>query len=145
MNLSANTKQTLVQFPVGLGSASTGAKSSVIDMSGFNGCMFTGTLGTFNSTGQVTMFIQSSTASGGTYVAIGGATVSSSLNEDDKILIVDVYKPQDRFIRAVSAIASTAGEFGGIVATQYEPNDVPTTHASSTLAATPVLSVSITT
>lgn len=145
MNLSSNTKQTLIQFPVALGSASSGAKSSVIDMSGFNGCLFTGTLGTFNSTGKVTMFIQSSTASAGTYVAIGGATAASSLNEDDKILIVDVYKPQDRFLRAVSAIATTAGEYGGIVATQYEPNDVPTTHASSTLAATPVLSVSITT
>ena len=144
MNLSKNSKLTLNQAPLPTGAATTGTKSAVIDMAGFNGCMFIGTIGTVGATDDVTCFVQDSSSSGGTYAAIGGATITSTTGESDKYFAIDVYKPQRRFLRTVSAISAVV-EYGGVTATQYEPSEVPTTHSTGTADAGVVLSVSITT
>ena len=144
MNLSANTKVALAQAPLVTGAATTGTKGAIVDMSGFNGCQFVGTIGTVGSTDDVTAFIQDSSSTGGTFAAIGGATVTSTTGDSDKFFIIDVYKPQKRYLRTVSNISGVV-EYGGITATQYEPSNVATTHSAGTLAAAVVLSVSVTT
>lgn len=145
MNLSANSKLTLAQAPLVTGAATTGTKSSVIDMSGFNGCFFVGTIGTVGSTDDVTCFVQDSSSTGSTtFAAIGGATITSTTGDSDKYFAIDVYKPEKRYVRTVSKISAVV-EYGGVTATQYEPNNVPTSHSTGTLATAVVLSVSITT
>ena len=146
MNISKRAKLTGVQAPLATGAASTGLLSDSVDMSGFNGVEFTGYVGTVNSTSLVTLAIFSSTAVAGTYVAIGGATVSSTAGDTgDKVMAIDVYKPQDRFLKARLVRDGAGVEYGGTIAQQYEPGDMPTVHSTTTLYQAPVLSVSITT
>ena len=146
MNLSANSKLTGVQAPIVTGAASTGLLSTVVDMSGFNGCSFTGYVGTVGgTTTTVTLAAFDSSSTGGTFAAIGGATISSTGGDSDKIMELDIYKPEKRFIKARLVRAGVNCEYGGTVARQYEPNNVPTTHSTGTLYQAPVLSVSITT
>jgi hypothetical protein len=60
-------------------------------------------------------------------------------------MAIDVYKPQDRFLKAKLTRAGTGAEYGGTMAQQYEPSNMPTSHSTGTLYQAPVLSVSITT
>lgn len=144
MNLSANSKLALAQAPLVTGAATTGTKGAIVDMAGFNGCLFTGTIGTVGSTDDVTAFIQDTSSTGGTWAAIGGATITSTTGDSDKYFAIDVYKPHRRYLRTVSNISAVV-EYGGVTAIQYEPNDVPTSHSTGTLATAVVLSVSVTT
>ncbi len=149
MNLSSNSKLTGIQAPLLTGSGSTGTPGTLsdsVDMSGFNGCLFTGFVGTVGgTTTTVTLAVFSSTAIGGTYAAIGGASMTSTGGDSDQLMVIDVYKPQDRFLKAGLVRAGINAEYGGTIATQYEPNEVPTVHSTTTLYEVPILSVSITT
>lgn len=146
MNISARTKLTGVQAPLATGAASTGLLSTVIDMSGFNGVLFTGYGGTVGgTTTTLTLAVFDSSSTGGTFAAIGGATISTTGGDSDKVLALDVYKPEKRFLKAKLTRAGINAEYGGTIAQQYEASNMATTHSTGTLYQAPVLSVSVTT
>lgn len=109
----------------------TTAISKVIDMQGFEGCTFVcvgstllfGTTGSTAGNKKVQLFIQSSTASNGTFVrSVGSAASSSGLaaGVNKRVLALDVYKPTDRYLRAVVKGASSANsQIDCILALQY--------------------------
>jgi hypothetical protein len=142
MNLGKDVKNILIQAP--LASGGSDPTSTIVDMQNFEGCMFTGIVGTAGSTDVTTLAISESSSSSGSWNALSGITASTSAGESDVMLILDVYKPLDRFLRA-TLTRSDAVEYGGTLAQQYMPFKRPTTHDSSTLGATLVLGVSPTT
>lgn len=142
-NLSSDTKLTMVQLPVA--NATADPDSEFVDMSGFDGVMFVGNLGTADSTGVCTMAVETSATTKSTaFSALSGATISSSAGESDKMFVIDVYRPQERYVRT-SITATTLIEYGGTTALQYLPIKAPTTHTSTSLVGSVVLSVPQTT
>lgn len=142
-NLSSDTKLTLVHLP--LASGGTDPDSIAVDMSGFDGVMFTGILGTAGSTDVCTFALETGATTDSTaFSAVSGATISSSAGEDDKLFVIDAYRPQKRYAR-VALTRSAAVEYGGTIAEQYLPINKPTTHDSTSLVGSVVLSVKQTT
>lgn len=137
-NLGKEVKQILIQAP--LASGSSDPTSTVVDMQGFEGCLFTGLVGTVGSTDVATLKISESSSSGGSYNDLSGITASTTAGNSDTMLIIDVYKPKDRFLQA-TITRSGVVEYGGTVATQYLPSKSPTAHDSSTLGATMIFGV----
>lgn len=130
-NLSRDTKVTLVQVPV----ANSGGASDYVDMSGYDGVMFIGNLGTAGSTDDVTLAVWGSTSTSSTGTAITGATQTSTAGLDDKFFCIDVFRPRQRFVKA-HATVSGAVEYGGTIAIQYNPKVKPAVQGTTTAVST---------
>ena len=110
-----------------------------VDMLGFDGCVFVCIVGTITGSGTVNMSIAQS-SDDSTYNAITGAAAQADLAADsDKPLVVDVYKPGDRYLRPTVTRSTAASILGGIVSIRYKGRKAPFTQNTSMHAATPVL------
>jgi len=140
MNFLRNNKITGVQAP--LASGGTDLASTYVDMDGFDDVTFLGHLGTAGSTDVCTLTIweSSSTSSTGSVTA---NTISSSAGESDKVICLEQYRPNARYVKT-HVTRSAAVEYGGTIAIQSEARTVPVSTTGATLAATPVIGISST-
>lgn len=114
----------------------TDANSDRIDMSGWDGIVFIVPITDIANTGVATLKVEANTTDSDTgMVAITGASaaVTSGADDDvnDQLLIVDVYRPQKRYVQGVitSSVANVA--FGNMIAIQYNGSKFPITqHAT---------------
>lgn len=113
--------------------------SAAVDMQGYEGALFIVPITDSVATGVATMTIQQETTSGGTYAALSGAvaTATSAVNDDlnGKLLIVDVYKPRERYLKATLTSATANIAFGATTVIKYGARAVPITQATAEVAA----------
>lgn len=133
MNLSKNSKITMTQAP--LASGGSDLPGDPIDMQHSEGVLFIGLLGTAGSTDICTLAAFSSTAAGGSYVALSSITQSSTKGNSDKFFALDVHKPLNRFVKA-QLTRDAVVEYGGTVAVQYGMRKAPHTHGTTTAVST---------
>lgn len=119
MNLSKNTKVTQV-----LGyyaAAQTERDSSIIDMSGYDGVMFIALFGTLLNTGTIVLSAEQNTANSASGMATlaGATTYTCGSSDSNKCLVLDVYRPKERYVRANLTLGVANTEIAGIVAIQY--------------------------
>jgi hypothetical protein len=73
-------------------------------------------------------------ADAGMALVVGSTCAATSVVNDDlngKILVLDVYKPQERYVQAVRVSATQNIAFGTLIAIQYNGRkQPPTEHAS---------------
>ena len=75
-----------------------------------------------------------------TYADIAGAVATSPINSDDELLIVDVVKPLDRYIRTTLTRGGTTNTtWGGTIAIQYNGRKLPSSHLNLAVAMTTVI------
>ena len=139
-NLSKILKVTMVQAP--LVSGGTDPASSYVDMSGFDSVMFLGNLGTAGSTDVATLAAWGATSTASTGTAITGATVTSTAGFDDDVIVLEISRPRERYIKT-HLTNSAAIEWGGTNAIQGNPRVMPITPGSTTF--TPDFTVGATT
>jgi len=95
-----------VEESVAAGTATT--TTDVVDMAGFEGAMFVVTLGTVTATGVTTLKLQQCDTSGGDYADLTGTgLVSTGTTSDEKIMLVEIINPLERYIKLV-AVTSVA-------------------------------------
>lgn len=140
MNLSKNTKVTMIQAPLVAGA--TDPLSSSIDMSGYEGCLFIGNWGTATGGATGSLQVQTAASTTATFVDLTGAVVASTGGGSDGYGLVDVYQPQKRYLKTQITRATSNLEWGGTLAIQYGAKKVPSVHSSTTNVATEVLTVS---
>jgi hypothetical protein len=143
-NLLDNIEFVEILAPQSVGS-SIDANSDIIDMLGFDGVAFVTPITDSVDTGIATLNVQQNTLnSGGGMAALSGAvaTATSASNDDlnGAMLIVDVYRPLERYIRAnlTSAVAGIA--YGNTIAMKYKGKKLPVTQGTTVLASTKVIS-----
>lgn len=141
MNLSKSTKLTRVANSAV--AATTDVTSSVLDMSGFDGVMFFAMLGDVTSGSVLQLTVKQNTAnstSSPTPTAItGGATTSvtaGASNYDNGVLMVDVFRPQNRYVFAVLSRGTQNAVVDGIIAIQYMASHRPTIQDATTILQT---------
>ena len=107
-------------------SAGTDAvESDVIDMAGFEGCLFLTRFATANA-GNYIKAQQDTAANGATMADLAGTKVASGTS--DEAVYLDINRPQKRYLRLhVTRTASSA--LGEIWAILYVPKKAPQTHA----------------
>lgn len=120
--------------------SSTDSNSSRFDMSGWDGIMFMTTITDSTNTGTCTLKIEENSADSDTgMTAITGATCTATSAADDdlnnELLIVDCYRPQERYVQGVRVTATANGAFGQIIAIRYRGRKAPVTQSTSTVAA----------
>lgn len=113
---------------LGLRTESTALASTFIDMSGFEGCVFVA-MGSskFNATKAYTMTVYGSTSAATTSQTTYG-TVSSTANlpstgsVDRKIMAIDCYKPEKRYLRLLMSSTATGAStdyINNVIAIKY--------------------------
>lgn len=116
--------------------ANTDANSDRIDMSGWDGIVFLVPITDSVATGVATLKVEANTADSDTgMAAITGASAAatSAVDDDlnDTLLIVDVFRPQKRYVQGVITSSAANIAFGNTIAIQYKGSKSPITqHAS---------------
>ncbi len=135
MNLSKEVKITRVMNAVAAGI--TDQNSTVLDMQGYDGVMFVAAFGTLTAT-QVTSIKaqQGALPDGSDMIDLAGTAVGPLADADgNKCLVLDVYRPQERYVRCVVDRGIANAVIDGIIAVQYSARLMPTVHDATTIAA----------
>jgi len=130
-----NHKIMEVGAPVAAAS-STDSNSDILDMTGFDGVVFIAPIEDSVSGGVATLKVEQDVANSDAGMALitGASAVATSAANDDlngKVLVLDVYKPQERYVQGVRVSATQNIAFGTLIAIQYNGRfKPPTEHAS---------------
>lgn len=118
--------------------SNTDDNSTAIDTAGFDGVLFVCPITDCADTGVASMIAEQETTSGGTFAALAGATATATSAADDdlntKLLIVDVYRPRERYVRVNRTSATANIAFGAVVAILYKGHKMPITQATAEVA-----------
>lgn len=139
MNLLKNCKIMEVGAPIALAN-NTDSNSDIIDMSGWEGVCFVCAVTDSVQNGVATVTVEQNTANSDTSMAalsgaVATATCAVSDDLNDKLLIVDVYKPRERYVQAVRTSSAANIAFGSVIAILYSGKKAPVTADASVLAA----------
>lgn len=120
--------------------SSTDDNSAIVDMSGYESAVFMTTITDSVDTGVATLTIEQNSvnsASGMAAITGAAATVTSAENDDlnNKLLIVEVVKPQQRYLQAVRTSATANIAFGDVICIRHRKRVTPASQSSSTVAA----------
>lgn len=116
----------------------TDSNTDILDMTGFDGVVFIDVITDSVATGVATLTVQQNTAnsdSGMASLSGAAATATCSTNDDlnNQLLIVDVYKPRERYVQAARTSATANIAFGSCIAIRYKSQKGPITEDSSVL------------
>jgi hypothetical protein len=124
MNLSSQIKITKVADHTTAGTDAI--NSTAVDMSGYEGVLFVTSFGTANAANTINAAQE--TTSDGTFTDLAGTSVASGTSDED--VWIDVYRPQERYVRCeVARGASTTCE--SIWAIQYGARKAPVDNTTS--------------
>lgn len=144
-NFLKNHKIQEVMAPVAAAS-DTDENSDILDMSGYDGVIFIVPITDSVATGVALLTIEQNTANSDTgMAALSGATATATCTVSDDLnntlLIVDVYRPRERYVQGVVTSTTANIAYGNMIAIQYRgikrPVTQPTSVQASTLVASP--------
>ena len=139
MNLLKNTKWYRIGDAVAAAN-NTDDDSDIIDTSGYLGVVFFCEITDSVDTGVATMTVEQNTANSATGMAAlgaaGVATATSAANDDlnEKFLIVDVYRPRERYLRVNRTSATANIAFNTVGAILYGNRKGPVTQVAAEVA-----------
>ena len=116
--------------------SNTDQNSDILDMQGWDGVMFIVPITDSVATGVATLTAEQNTANSDTgMAALSGAAATVTCVENDDVnntlLIVDVYKPRERYVQGVITSGTANIAFGNTIAIQYRGRKMPVTQPSS--------------
>lgn len=116
----------------------TDVDGAVVDTAGYDGAIFVTSIEDSVATGVATLKVKQCDTSGGTYAALSGATATatSAANDDlnTKLLVVDVYRPRERYLKANITSATANIAFGATYAILYKGRKAPVTQLAAEVA-----------
>ena len=133
-NLLKNAKITRVHAG-GAGAASaTPTKGTILDMAGFQSVMFIAEMGDVVSGSVVSLRAAQATTNDTNEMDLlagsaGGTAGASDI--DDKLIVLDVVRPNERYIEVQLFHTTQNAPFDSILAIQYDAKDMPVTQGST--------------
>ncbi len=132
-NLLTNIKVTRVSEAEA--AAQTDITCAEINMEGFDGVIFIAEFGTIDSTAVTSLKAQQDTVTGmGTAADLLGTSITIDDDEDNMLLVLDVYRPREQFVRAIVVRGTADAVVDSVIAIQYKADKKPTVQDSSTVA-----------
>lgn len=124
-NLSKEVKVVHVLNAVAAGV--TNQTGTHIDMQGFDGVMFVADIGALTATQVTSLKAQGGNASNDSDQAdiSGAATAAMADGDSNKVLVLDVFRPQQRFVRPVVLRGTANAVINCVVAYLYRADKKP--------------------
>lgn len=122
--------------------ATTLITSSAVDMKGFDACCFTVAYGGIDATATNTVKIQQSSDDGSAdaYSDLDNSTVTVAADDDNQIVVVDVVRPQKRYLKCVLTRGVATTVIDGIFAQQYQAKTGPVSQPTTVVQTVTLLS-----
>ena len=136
MSLLKNTKISVVA--IAAAAATTDVAGSFVDMKGFDGVLFIALTGDVTDTSALALKASQNSIDSATGAAelVGGPSFTAGpTNADNKALVLDVYKPRERYVRPILKRGTANAVVNGVIAIQYNARSVPTAQDASVIAA----------
>lgn len=112
---------------------STDVNGSGLSLAGYDGILFIALLGTLTATQVTQMKAQQSSDDGSAdaYADIADSETDAMDDADDnKLLVLDIYRPEEEYVRPVLERATANAVIDGVIAIRYKSRDVPITQGS---------------
>lgn len=137
-NLLNNIKVYYVNAAISAAN-NTSDGSDILDMSGYEGIIFIVPITDSVDTGVATLTVQQNTANSSSGMASlsGAVATATSAATDDlngKLLVVDVYRPRERYIRSLLTSATANIAFGDTIAILYQGSKMPISQLAAEVA-----------
>lgn len=134
-NLLKDVKITRVMNAVAAGT--TAQNGTTLDMSGWDGVLFVASLGTLTATQVTSLKAQQGNAANLSDAQDLANTLTGPMADGDsnKCLVLDVYRPTDRYVRCVVGRGTANAVIDGVIAIQYRGRKAPVTQDTTTIAA----------
>ncbi len=123
MNLSKNISVQKVKALTATGG--TAVNSASVDMEGYEGVVFFGTMATANAGNSVN---GAQSGDNSTFIDLAGTKVVPGDNND--VFMLDIYKPTKRYVRLEVVRAGADTVLGEIYALLYGPRVKPVSHGA---------------
>lgn len=104
-----------------------------VDMQGYEGVLFICALGTITATGIPTLHAEQS-ANDSSYADLEGTACAGTASDSNKLLILDIVRPSDRYVRPVLGRATANIVVDGIYAIRYGSCKSPRTQSTTYVA-----------
>lgn len=131
MNMLKCCKITRVMNAVAAGT--TDQNSTEVDMQGWDGVLFIAAFGALTATQVTQIKAQQDAVTGmGSAADLAGTLVGPLADGDgNKCLALDVYRPQERFVRCVVDRGTANAVIDGVIAIQYKGRKAPVTQGTT--------------
>lgn len=134
MDIGKSLKFMVVENAASAGQ--TTLTSDYVDTQGYDGVVFITSFGTITAGGAQSVKIRQATASNGSDGAdLEGSSVTVADDDDNQIVVHDVYRPRERYVAALALRATQDSVVNGIYAILYRGSKAPTTDDSATVVA----------
>lgn len=109
---------------------STDVNGGSVDMQGYDGVMFVALFGALTAT-QVTSLKAQQSADDSTFADLEGSAAGPLADADgNKLLVLDVYRPEDRYVRPVVDRGTANAVIDGVIAVRYHARSRPVTQGA---------------
>lgn len=133
VNLGKNVKITRVSNAVAAGT--TDVNCSTLDMQGWEGVMFIAGFGAITATAVTSIKAQQGAESDLSDAAdLEGTGVSVADDDDNQLAWLDIYRPTERYVRAVVDRGTANAVIDFVIAIQYGAKKAPVTHDATTVS-----------
>lgn len=130
----ANTEKT-IRVMNAVAAGTTDQTSSAIDTQGFEGVKIYTAFGTITSGAVTSVKVQQSSddAAADAYADLAGTSITVADDDDNQVVVHDIYRPQERYLKVVIDRGTQNAVIDGIIAVLYGADKMPTTDDSSTV------------
>lgn len=132
----ANTEK-VIRVLNAVAAGQTTQTSSAIDTAGYDGVKIYSMFGAITAGAVTSVKIQQSSDDGSAdaYADLAGSSISVADDDDNQVVVHDIYRPRDRYLKAVISRATQNAVIDGIVAVLYCADKMPTTDDTTTVVA----------
>lgn len=130
----ANTEKT-IRVMNAVAAGTTDQTSSAIDTAGYEGVKIYTAFGTITSGAVTSVKVQQSSddAAADAYADLTGTSVTVADDDDNQVVVHDIYRPRERYLKVVIDRGTQNAVIDGIIAVLYGADKMPTTDDSSTV------------
>lgn len=131
--LSKTSKITVCSTAVAAGS--NNVTCTGVNMAGWTGVLFVAQFGTITANAVTALVAQDDSVSTFANAAdLTGTSVAIADSGDNKAIYLDIYKPAKQYVRPIVNRSTANAIINSVIAIQYGPSYVPTTHDATTVS-----------
>lgn len=133
MNLSKNVKISSAVTPTAGAAGQTAIEGTVLDMSGYEGVLMIVRMGAITTGGAQSIKAQQGAAAAmGDAADLEGTSQTITDADDGEIFYIDLFRPQERYVRLYVSRATQDSVVASAEYIQYGPKAAPVTQPSGT-------------
>ena len=130
LNLSKAGKATRISDAVAAGT--TDINCTGVDMKGYESVTFYTLFGTITATAVTSVKAQQS-EDNSSFADLEGTAITVADDDDNQVAILEIVRPQERYVRLVVDRGTANAVVDGVIAVQTDAIEEPVTHDSTTV------------